>query len=254
MCRPASTEAQGCQQSEYLFHGQTLTLHSATREPRFAHPRGLWHAWGMVSEGCRRTAKRSRAALSLGWSLFGCVPLVAACGGRAFSDTEGLPNSVPGSSPDEITSCADNPLIAPCDDDALAAPPPAQETCEDNPYLSQCQELPPPPLVRDTCDDNPYLRQCVPPTNWEEATLLLQSECGACHAPSESGAGPDFPFTEAGLEESGLVVRCAPERSELIRRLRNGTMPVTSAGYELLDRDVIDGLAALIEEGCPPPR
>jgi hypothetical protein len=165
------------------------------------------------------------------------------CGGRAADSLE------PEASEPSDSESADNPpavIIGP-----------RRETCADNPLLAEC------PRAYDVCRDNPQNAGCAaaPEQDYTAEELIvaaaeniLLSHCGGCHGPAltESQASDSINYINdwSRLLQVGLIERCAPERSRIIRLIRAGEMPPPSAALSpVLDVET-EMIAAAIDFGC----
>jgi mono/diheme cytochrome c family protein len=134
---------------------------------------------------------------------------------------------------------------------------PRRETCADNPLLADC------PRAYDVCRDNPLSAGCasapedvIPADELSIAAAenVLTTYCAACHGPAltedQASASINYINDWRRLIRVGLIERCSPERSRIIRLMREGDMPPATSGVPSLPDAEIDLVAATIELGC----
>lgn len=136
---------------------------------------------------------------------------------------------------------------------------PRRETCADNPLLAEC------PRASDPCDENPSGAGCSPapvlessggkgPDDILAAENVLASYCGACHgsALTEMQASDSINYIDdwSRLLESGLIERCAPERSRIVVVMRTGSMPPASSDIPAVSDPDIGAIVTAIDFDC----
>jgi hypothetical protein len=166
------------------------------------------------------------------------------CGGRAADGPE-----PEGDEPSDLE---------PTDDPPAMIIGPRRETCADNPLLADC------PRPVDVCRDNPLSAGCAsapddiaPPEKplvIAAAENVLANNCAGCHGPvlteSQASASINYITDWDRLIEASLIRRCSPERSRLIRLMREGDMPPPQSGLPPVSDGDIDLVADATNFGC----
>jgi hypothetical protein len=166
------------------------------------------------------------------------------CGGRAADGPE-----PEGDEPSESE---------PTDNPPAMSIGPRRETCADNPLLAEC------PRAYDDCQDNPLSDRCASApddiTPREEPLIVvfaenvLASHCAGCHGPalteSQASASINYITNWDRLIEVGLIRRCSPARSRIIRLMREGDMPPASSSLPPASDGDIALVADAINFGC----
>jgi serine/threonine-protein kinase len=139
-----------------------------------------------------------------------------------------------------------DPVTGP--DDVAAEPD--RDTCEDNPYLAECE--PPPPVATDPGLE-PGKEPAEPPPGVEEdrvyleakalAENVLKSNCGGCHGtqltPETARARMNYIDSIDKLIENDKLIPGQAEESIVIRRMRLGEMPPAAEGFPpVADADI----------------
>ncbi len=138
--------------------------------------------------------------------------------------------------------------------------PPAEvippDECVVNPYLEDCREDPEP--SNGGTGNTPTPPDPVPPEPPPETDLqtaqvenILKAECGACHGTQltelTARAGMNYINDMEQLVENGKVLPLDAENSPIIKRMRSGTMPPPSEGYDRVATAQIDIVANYID-------
>lgn len=137
----------------------------------------------------------------------------------------------------------------------------------------------PPGIVRETCDDNPLLAGCTPPRpapapsqnganpprtaadaepSSSEIELaraaaenVLRANCGQCHGPAltpvAARAGMNYIDDIDALVDNGKLIPLDSERSAVVRRMREGSMPPPGTFGPRPSEREIDAVAQFID-------
>jgi serine/threonine-protein kinase len=140
----------------------------------------------------------------------------------------------------------------PPDNDPTDLAEPDRDTCEDNPYLAECE--PPPPDTSgelDTGDPPDTTDPVTPPVQEDEVYLeakalaenVLKSNCGGCHGtqltPETARARMNYIDSIDKLIENDKLIPGQAEESIVIRRMRLGEMPPAAEGFPpVADADI----------------
>jgi len=137
------------------------------------------------------------------------------------------------------------------------APRPAEETCEDNSLLAQCQNDIPDVDINDQPIDRPA--PADPTDNGgsaediarAQAENILAANCGGCHGPAlteeDASAGMNYIQDMDRLAEEGKLIPGDSRGSRIIQRMREGSMPPQNANRPLVSAAEIDTVAAFID-------